>query len=110
MKWLTGDTITKCCGHPSIPKTLWGGEWGSLGLPQWLRAKESSCQCRRCRRRRFDLWVGKIFWRMAWQPTAGFLPGESHGQRSLVGYSPWAHKESDMTEVTEPARMGLPQP
>ena len=33
-----------------------------------------------------------------WQPTPVFLPGESHGQRSLVGYSPWGHKESDMTE------------
>ena len=34
----------------------------------------------------------------AWQPTPVFLPGQSHGQRSLVGYSPWGHKESDMTE------------
>ena len=34
----------------------------------------------------------------AWQPTPVFLPGQSHGQRSLVGYSPWCHKESDMTE------------
>ena len=34
------------------------------------------------------------------QPTPIFLPGESHGQRSLVGYSPWGHKESDMTEMT----------
>ena len=33
-----------------------------------------------------------------WQPTPVFLPGESHGQRSLVGYSPWGHKESDTTE------------
>ena len=37
---------------------------------------------------------------MAWQPTPVFVPGESHGQRSLVGYSPRGHKESDMTEVT----------
>ena len=36
-----------------------------------------------------------------WQPTPVFLPGESHGQRSLVDYSPWGRKESDMTEVTE---------
>ena len=35
-----------------------------------------------------------------WQPTPVFLPGESHGQRSLTGYSPWGHKESDTTEVT----------
>ena len=37
-------------------------------------------------------------WRRAWQPTPVFLPGESHGQRSLVGYSPWGHKELNMTE------------
>ena len=43
-------------------------------------------------------WVGMIPWRKAGQPTAVFLPGESHGQRSLVGYSPWGHKESDTTE------------
>ena len=36
-----------------------------------------------------------------WQPTPVFLPGESHGQKSLVGYSPWDCKESDMTKVTE---------
>ena len=45
----------------------------------------------------FDPWVGKIPWRRKWQPTAVFLPGESHGQGSLVGYSPWDHKESDTT-------------
>ena len=37
---------------------------------------------------------------VAWEPTPIFLPGESHGQRSLVGYSPWIHKVSDTTEVT----------
>ena len=40
----------------------------------------------------------KIPWRRKWQPPAVFLPGESHGQRSLVGYSPWGCKESDTTE------------
>jgi len=40
----------------------------------------------------FDPWVRKIPWRRAWQPTPVFLPGESHGQRSLVGYSLWDHK------------------
>ena len=37
-------------------------------------------------------------WRRKWLPTLVFLPGESHGQRSLAGYSPWGHRESDMTE------------
>ena len=45
-----------------------------------------------------DPWGGKILWRREWLPTPVFLPGEFHGQRSLVGYSPWGHKESDMTE------------
>jgi len=44
------------------------------------------------------LQIGKILWRRAWQPTPVFLPGEPHEQRSLVGYSPWGRKESDMTE------------
>ena len=44
----------------------------------------------------------KILWRRKWQPTPVFLPGESHGQRSLAGYSPWGHKESDPTEQLTP--------
>ena len=42
--------------------------------------------------------VGKISWRSKWPPTPGFLPGTSHGQRSLADYSVWGHKESDMNE------------
>ena len=45
-----------------------------------------------------DPWVRKIPWRRKWQPTPAFLPGESHGQRSLAGYSPLGPKELDMTE------------
>ena len=62
--------------------------------------KEPACQCRKHRKCRFDPWVWKIPWRREQQHTPVFLPGESHGQRSLVGYSPWGYKESDMTEVT----------
>ena len=47
----------------------------------------------------FGHWVGKIPWRRAMQPPPAFLPGESHGPRSLVGYSPWGPKESDTTEL-----------
>ena len=46
----------------------------------------------------FDPWVGKIPWRKAWEPIPVFLPGESHGQRSLAGP---CRKELDATEVTE---------
>ena len=49
-------------------------------------------------RREFDPWVGKISWRREWQPTPVFLPGKPHGQRSLGDYSPWGHKELDITE------------
>ena len=52
------------------------------------------------KRHGFDPWVGKIPWRRAFHPTPVFLPRESHDQRSLAGYSPWGHKESDTTEVT----------
>ena len=52
------------------------------------------------KRCRFDPWVGKIPWRRKWQPTPVFLPGESHGQRNLVGCSRRGRKESYMTEVT----------
>ena len=71
-----------------------------LGLanPGWHIGKEPTCQCRRCRRRRFYPWVRKVPWRRAWQPARVFSPRESHGQRSLVGCSPWGHTESDTTE------------
>ena len=46
----------------------------------------------------FDPWVGKIPWSQAWQSTPVFLPGESPGQKSLVGHSPWGHNEVDTTE------------
>ena len=64
------------------------------GLLRWLSGKESARQCRACG---FDLWVGKIPWRRRWQPTPVFLPGKSHRQRSLAGYSSWAGQDSDMT-------------
>ena len=50
------------------------------------------------RRLGFHVWVGKIPWRRKWQLTPVFLPGKSHGQRSLAGYSPWSCKELDMTQ------------
>ena len=64
------------------------------GLPWWLRGGI----CLQWGRPEFDPWVRKIPWRRKWQPTPVFLPGESHGWRSLVGYSPRGRKESDMTE------------
>ena len=54
--------------------------------------------CLNCGRPRFEPWVGKIPWRRKWQSTPVLLPGKSHGQRSLVGYSPWGCKELDTIE------------
>ena len=68
-----------------------------MGFPDGTNGKEPTSQCRRLKRYRFDPLVGKIPWRRAWQPTPVFLPGESHGQRSLVGT---VHGVTDMTEVT----------
>ena len=78
-----------------IPEDFLGGTSG----------KEPACQCKNHKRRWFDPWVGKISWRRWWQPTPVFLPGKSHGQRNMVGYSPWGHKESDTTEATGPAQI-----
>ena len=79
-----------------MPEALYLGSDTELVLnSMWLNGKESTCQRRRCR---FIPWVKKIPWRRKWQPTSVFLPGKSHGQRSLMGYGPWSHKESDTTE------------
>ena len=60
-----------------------------LGFPGGASGKEPACHCKRHKRRRFNPWVRKIPWRRAGEPTPVFLPGESQGQRSLLGYSPW---------------------
>ena len=77
-----------------------------LGFPggsSGKKKKKPACQCKRHKRFRFDPQIGKIPWRRACQPTPVFLPGESHGQRRLVGYGPKGCKESDRTEATEHA-------
>ena len=89
-----------CLGNPKD-----GGAWWAIvhGVTKsWTRLshftspqstggasdKDPVCQCRRHKRPSLSPWVGKIPWRKKWQPTSVFLPGESHGQRSLAGYSP----------------------
>ena len=63
-----------------------------LRLPRWLSGKRTHLPSKRCS---FSPWIGKIPWRRKWQPTPVFLSGKSHGQRSLVGYSPGGRKELD---------------
>ena len=101
-------------GLPSMGSHRVGQDWsdlaavaaatGLVGLPRWLSGKESTCQCRRGR---FDPWVGKIHGRRKWQPTQIFLPGKSHGQRSLVGYSSWGHKRVGHNLATKQQQTGL---
>ena len=59
---------------------------------RWSSGEESTCQCKRHRKCRFDPWIGKIPWSRKWQPTPVFLPGTSHGQKSLAGFRPWVEK------------------
>ena len=60
----------------------------------------------RGKRHRFNSCIGKIPWRRNWQPTPGFFPGESHGQRSLVGHSPWGCREWNTTEHAQCCLLG----
>ena len=68
------------------------------GLLWWLRGKGSACQCRR---RGFNPWAWKIPWRRKWLPTPVFLPRQSHGRRSLAGFSPWRCKRVKHDLVTK---------
>ena len=77
------------------------------GFPGGSDSKEPTCQYRRPS---FDPWVGKMPWRRKWQPTPVFWPGESHGQTSLAGYSPWGPKESNPNEVIYHACMHFESP
>ena len=74
---------------------------------QWLSGKESACQFGRHRRCRFDPWVGKMPWRSKQQPTPVFLPGKSHGQRSLEDYSLFGVTKS-WTQLSDRAHAYFP--
>ena len=91
MFWHTKLSVIQCYANKDIIEEYL--RW--LGLPWWLRWYRI---CLQCRRPGFDRWGRKISWSREWQPTPVFLPGEFHGQRNLVDYSPWGRKESDTTE------------
>ena len=82
-------TWTDPCVEPGVELSTAGSNL--RGLPPRAAVSEVA------QRPGFDLWVRKIPWRRKWQSTPVLLPGKSHGQRSLVGYSPWGLKESDTT-------------
>ena len=77
--------------HCPLSWTSQVAQWSRMHLP-----------CRKPKRRRFNPWVGKIHWRRTWQSTSIFLPGESHGQRSLAGYSPWGHMGTRLKWLSTP--------
>ena len=78
-----------------------------VAFPGSPSGREPACKCRRRKKIGFDPWVRKIPWRRKWQPVLVFLPGESHGQRNLVDYSPWGRKESGTTEWLTHTHMPL---
>ena len=98
----TGGNTASLCGY-------WDSRWGKWypQPPLWSYSKLAyelswwlgwQSICLRRGRPGFDPWAGQIPWRSKWQPIPVFLPGKSHGQRSLVGYSPRGRKELDPTE------------
>ena len=82
----------KICKRMNQKQFLTGGFSGGTS------SKESTCQCRRCKRYRFDLWVGKIPWRGEWQPTPVFLPGKSMNRGAWRATVHGVAKESYTTE------------
>ena len=90
-KDVKGKILSLRVTAPSCDSCFFVAPFGQVptleGASQGPSGKESACQCRT---HGFDPWVRKIPGRRAWRPTPVFLPGESHGQRSLTGYSPWS--------------------
>ena len=84
--------------HETAATAYSGGFPGSSGVKNLPAVQETG----------FNPWVRKSLWRRVWQPTLVFLPGESHGQRSLASYSPQGLKELDTTEATLHAHAGTP--
>ena len=93
----SGNSVWPVSAPPLRNKT-WACSPTRLGLPWWLRRWSI---CPQCRRPQFDPRVGKIPWRRQWHPTSVLLPGNSRGQKGLVGYSPWGRRESDRTECLQ---------
>ena len=108
--WLNGHEFEQALGDSEGQGGLaccspWGGkELGTTERLNWTYSGRGfpvgsdSKECLQCQRPGFNPWVGKIPWRGEWLPTPIFLPGEFHGQRRLVGYGSWTHKEPDTTK------------
>ena len=113
---LPSDTLLSLRQEGTKETLLIGSSWANTGvllyslsnspdgIPWWLGKESDAMQEPQEAGASGDVgldpWVRKIPWRREWQPTPVFLPGEFHGQKSLEGYSPWGHKELDMTKPT----------
>ena len=101
--WLAGWSTGYSSRLGEVPGS--GSGWAlSFWNSQVALVVKNPLAMQETKRHGFDPWVGEIPWRRVWQPAPVFLPGESHGQMSLAGYSPWGLEESDMTEATSHAR------
>ena len=98
-KWQVPETM-QIWGKEALTEGPGGGKFGPQGTSQMALVVKSPPAIAGDVRDRAPSGVGNIPWRRKWQPTAGFLPGESRGQRRLAGYSPWGCKDLDMTEAT----------
>ena len=94
MRFLPNNDISFCKAF-YIAKVINTDIYMDMGIdinipafPGGTSGKEPTCQCRRHKRCGFNPWIGQIPWEKAQQPTSVFLPGESHGERRLAGYSP----------------------
>ena len=84
--------------HRDLSETHWRWVLGTvMSFPDETRVK-NACQCRKRKRHGLDTWVRKIPWRRKWQRTPVFLPGESHGQRSLMDCSP---RSQSLTQLSD---------
>ena len=109
MRWLDGITnsMDLSLSKPGVGDGQGGlaccSPWGrkqsdTTERLNWTEVAQTVKHLPTCGRPGFDTWFRKIPWRREWQPSPVFLPRESHGQRSLSGYSLWGRKESDTTE------------
>ena len=85
----TSISLSVCLLSELVSRSSTSWEFFALLSPRRLSGKESALQCMKCR---FNLWVRKILWRRKWLPAPVFLSGESHGQKSLMMYSPRGHR------------------
>ena len=91
--WPRDQTLVPCIAGRFV--SIWEFITSKLGFPEDTSAKESTSQYKRCG---VSPWVCKIPWRRKWHPTPVFLPGYTHGQRRLLGFSPWGCKEQQRAE------------